>query len=91
MSTISSVGLGSGLDVNSIVSQLVALEKAPLTTLGLRATTTKAQISAFGDIQSQFASLTDVATRIASASTWSGRNATSSNTSAATPQDMKLR
>jgi flagellar capping protein FliD len=30
MATISSPGIGSGLDVQSIVSQLVTLEKAPL-------------------------------------------------------------
>jgi flagellar hook-associated protein 2 len=35
MAAISSTGIGSGLDVNSIVTQLVALEKAPLKTLGL--------------------------------------------------------
>lgn len=84
MATISSVGIGSGLDVNSIVSQLVALEKTPLTSLAVKATNVKAQISAFGEIQSQFAALTDVATRISVASTWGARNASSSNTSAAT-------
>jgi flagellar hook-associated protein 2 len=52
MATISSAGIGSGLDVNSIVSQLVALEKAPLSTLTLKATNVQAQISAFGEIQS---------------------------------------
>jgi flagellar hook-associated protein 2 len=84
VATISSIGIGSGLDVNSIVSQLVALEKQPLKTLELKATTVKAQISAFGDIQSQFAALTDVASRLSLASAWSARNASSSNTSAAT-------
>ena len=84
MATISSAGIGSGLDVNSIVSQLVALEKKPLTTLALKATNVKAQISAFGDIQSQFAALTDVATRISAPGVWGARNASSSNTSAAT-------
>lgn len=84
MATISSVGIGSGLDVNSIVSQLVALEKQPLKTLAIRATNTKAQISAFGEIQSQFTALNDVATRIASPANWAARNASSSNTSAAT-------
>jgi flagellar hook-associated protein 2 len=84
MATISSVGIGSGLDVNSIVSQLVALEKQPLTSLTLKATNVKAQISAFGDIQSQFSALADVASRISVASTWGARNASSSNTSAAT-------
>ena len=84
MATISSTGIGSGLDVNSIVSQLVALEKTPLKTLAVKATNVKAQISAFGEIQSQFAALTDVATRISVPSTWGARNASSSNTNAAT-------
>lgn len=84
MATISSVGIGSGLDVNNIVSQLVALEKQPLKTLELKATNKQAQISAFGEIQSQFAALTDVATRLKSASAWAARNASSSNSSAAT-------
>ncbi len=84
MATISSTGIGSGLDVNSIVSQLVALEKQPLKILTLKATNTKAQISTFGDIQSQLAALTDVATTISAPGVWGARTASSSNTSAAT-------
>jgi flagellar hook-associated protein 2 len=84
MATISSAGIGSGLPVDSIVSQLVAIEKTPLKTLALKATNVQAQISAFGAVQSQFAALTDVATRISAPGVWSGRNAASSNTSAAT-------
>lgn len=84
MATISSTGIGSGLDVNSIVSQLVALEKQPLKTLALKATNEQAQVSAFGDIKSQFSALTDVATRISAAGVWGARNASSSNTGAAT-------
>jgi flagellar hook-associated protein 2 len=81
---ISSTGIGSGLDVSSIVSQLVALEKQPLKSLELKATTVKAQVSALGDIKSQFVALTDVATRMSASSAWTARNASSSNTSAAT-------
>lgn len=84
MATISSTGIGSGLDVNSIVSQLVALEKTPLKTLALKASNVQAQISAFGEIQSQFAAFTDIASRISVASAWGARNASSSNTNAAT-------
>lgn len=84
MATISSTGIGSGLDVNSIVSQLVALEKTPLKTLALKASNVQAQISAFGQVQAQFSALSDVATRISVASTWGARSASSSNTSAAT-------
>lgn len=84
MATISSAGIGSGLDVNSIVTQLVALEKQPLKSLALKATNVQNQISSLAQIKSQFATLTDVATRLASPSAWSARNASSSNTSAAT-------
>lgn len=84
MATISSAGIGSGLDVNNIVSQLVALEKQPLKTLEVKATTVKDQISAFAKIQSQFAALTDVATRLSTTSAWGARTASSSNTGAAT-------
>ena len=84
MATISSVGIGSGLDVKSIVSQLVALEKQPLKTLQARASTFEAQVSAFAQIQSEFSALSDVAKRISAAGAWSARTASSSNTAAAT-------
>jgi flagellar hook-associated protein 2 len=84
MATISSIGIGSGLDVNSIVSQLVALEKQPLALLATKATNTQNQISSFGQIQSQISALTDVATRISDPTSWGARTAASSNTSAAT-------
>ncbi len=84
MATISSVGIGSGLDANGIIAKLVALEKQPLTALATRATNIQSQISAFGQIQSQFSALADVASRISDATTWSARSASSSNTNAAT-------
>lgn len=84
MATISSAGIGSGLDVNSIVTKLVDLEKQPLKTLALKATNIQSQITAFGQIQSQFSALTDVATRISDPTAWGARVASSSNSSAAT-------
>lgn len=84
MATISSAGIGSGLDVNSIVTQLVALEKQPLKILEIKATKVQTQMSAFGQIQSQFAALSDVVSRISAAGAWTGRTTSSSNTSAAT-------
>jgi flagellar hook-associated protein 2 len=84
MATLSSAGIGSGLDVNSIVTQLVALEKQPLKTLALKATNVQSQISSFAEVQAQFSALTDVATRISDSATWAGRNASTSNASAAT-------
>ena len=84
MATISSVGIGSGLDSSGIISKLVALEKAPITGLTTKANKLQTQISAFGTVQSQVAALADVATRIALPSAWTARTASSSAPTSAT-------
>jgi len=81
---ISSPGVGSGLDVNSIVTQLVAIEKQPIKTLQTKASALQSQLSLYGTIKSQVSALQDAATTLASASTWNAQAATSSNTSAVT-------
>lgn len=78
--SISSTGVGSGLDVNSIVSQLVAIEKQPLKTLQTKSTTFQSQLSAYGTIKSQVSALGDAASTLASASNWSVQKASSSST-----------
>ncbi len=58
MASLSSAGIGSGLDVNGLVTQLVAAERAPADLRLSRAeATVKAQISAFGAIRSALAGL----------------------------------
>jgi flagellar hook-associated protein 2 len=81
---ISSPGVGSGLDVNSIVTQLVAIEKQPLQALQTKATTLQTQLSRYGTIKSQVSALQDAAAALATASNWSAQAATSSNTAAVT-------
>ncbi|MBK4738976.1 flagellar filament capping protein FliD [Noviherbaspirillum pedocola] len=49
---ISSVGIGSGLDVNSIVTQLMSVENQPLTLLQNKEATYQAQLSALGQVKS---------------------------------------
>lgn len=49
---ISSPGLGSGLDVSSLVEQLVAIEQQPLIRLAQKEVTYQAQISAYGSLRS---------------------------------------
>lgn len=49
---ISSPGIGSGLDVNTIVSKLMAVESAPLTDFDKKTASYQAQISAFGAMSS---------------------------------------
>ena len=82
MGTISSPGIGSGIDVQSIVKQLVALEKAPLTQLETKANAIKTKISTYGTISSQASALGDAAFKLASASGWNAVTASSSNSSA---------
>lgn len=81
---ISSPGLGSGLDVNSIVTKLMAVEQQPLTLLNQKASTLNADLSAYGTIKSQLASLQDASSTLMSSTGWSGRTLTSSNTTALT-------
>ncbi len=54
--SISSPGIGSGLDVNSIVTQLMAIEQQPLTDLQTKETSLQTRISAFGSVKSALAS-----------------------------------
>ncbi len=65
---ISSPGIGSGLDVNSIVSKLMAVESAPLTEFDNKTASYQSQVSAFGtmssalsNFQSSLSSLTSIA------------------------------
>lgn len=82
MATISSPGIGSGIDVQTIVSQLVALEKAPLQNLQTQANSIKTRISTYGTISSQVSALGDAAFKLGSASGWNAVTSSSSNPSA---------
>ncbi|MBP6850003.1 MAG: flagellar filament capping protein FliD [Rhodoferax sp.] len=84
MATISSPGIGSELDVKSIVTSLVDLEKRPLEGLKLQAATVQTKISAFGQIKSQVSALSDAASTLSSLTTYNAVTTTSSNTSAVT-------
>lgn len=79
MATISSPGIGSGLNVKDIVSQLVALEKQPLQTLKVQASTVQTKISAFGQIKSLVSDLSDAAGKLSSVTGWNAVTATSSD------------
>ncbi|MCX7660388.1 MAG: flagellar filament capping protein FliD [Caldimonas manganoxidans] len=82
MATISSPGIGSGLDVQGIVSQLVALERRPIDLLKQQASKLSTQLSSFGLLQSYVSNLQSAATQLTRASLWSQTAATSSDTAA---------
>ncbi|MDP1674701.1 MAG: flagellar cap protein FliD N-terminal domain-containing protein, partial [Burkholderiales bacterium] len=53
---ISSPGVGSNLDVNRIVTQLMALEQRPLTKLAQKEASFQAKLSAYGSLKGTIAS-----------------------------------
>ena len=61
---LSSPGIGSGLDVRSIVSQLVALERRPIEQLQTQKTKLNTQLSSFGLLQSYVSNLQSIAGQI---------------------------
>ena len=83
MASITSTGLGSGLDVESIVSKLVAIEKQPISDLQDRTTTIQTQISAYGKISSAFSAMRDAAAKLSNPTTWQALTATTSDSTMA--------
>lgn len=81
MATISSAGVGSGLDVNSIISQLMAIEKKPLAVLEAKETSIQSTVSEYGKIKSAVSTLRDLASKLSGASTW-GQTVTNSSSTA---------
>ncbi|MDP2786070.1 MAG: flagellar filament capping protein FliD [Sulfurimicrobium sp.] len=61
---LSSPGIGSNLDVNSIVSQLMQLEQRPLTLLAQKEAGFQAKISAFGSLMGATSALQSVASSL---------------------------
>jgi flagellar hook-associated protein 2 len=93
MATLSSPGIGSGLDVNGTVSQLMALERRPVQQLQSAASRYETQLSAFGRLQSAMTTLRDAARKLSEASNWTPSTvvsaqplAVSATSSGSTPQ-----
>lgn len=82
--SISSAGIGSGLDVSSIITKLMSVEKAPLNLLQDQAGTLGTELSGIGKIQSYFSSLASSVNTLVNPTLWSGTTASSSDNSAAT-------
>jgi flagellar hook-associated protein 2 len=79
MATISSPGIGSGLDVSSIITQLMAIERQPLKQLETAETKIQSQISEVGKIKSALSKFRDVAAKLASTDFWKQTTGTSSS------------
>ncbi len=76
---ISVAGLGSGLDVNSLVSQLMAVERRPLDLLARVGTGLQTTLSAFGRLSGALSTFQDAAGGLATSTKWQVYNAASSD------------
>ncbi|TFW05641.1 flagellar hook protein FliD [Oxalobacteraceae bacterium OM1] len=84
MASISSPGIGSNLDVNGIVSKLMAVESQPLTTLQKKEASYQAKLTAFGSIKGALSSFQNAISSLTMASTFQVLSAASSDSSVLT-------
>ena len=76
---ISASGIGSGLDVNGIVAQLMSLERRPLDNLNALGTKLDAQLSAYGQLKSALSTFQTAMKGLSSTDKFQVYSATSSN------------
>lgn len=79
MPALTSLGIGSGVDLNTMLTQLVALERKPLEQMQAEASKLQTKVSSFGQIQSLVSRLQDAANKLKSSGVWSQSVAKSAN------------
>ena len=79
MATITSAGLGSGLDINGIITKLMQVESQPLTAMASKEASYQAKLSAFGSMKGALSSLQTAAKTLATTSTFTNMSASSSD------------
>ncbi|MEZ5444415.1 MAG: flagellar filament capping protein FliD [Gammaproteobacteria bacterium] len=79
MPTVTSLGIGSGIDLNSLVSGLMAVERQPLTALQTKMTSVNSQISAIGKLKSALSTFQDAMAKLTKESSFKVHSATSSD------------
>lgn len=82
--SLSSPGIGSGLDINSIVSQLMEVEQQPLIRLNQQEAIVRAEISAYGALKGEISSLQSSLTKLEDAVTFQATSATTSDSAVLT-------
>ena len=80
---LSTPGIGSGLDVNGIVSQLMAIERRPLIALDAKEATQQTQLTAFGTLKGALSSFQSSLSTLTSPANFSAISANLANTSLA--------
>lgn len=81
---ISSPGIGSGMDVNSIVSQLMSLEQRPLQAIATKEAKFQAQLSAYGSLKGALSTFQSTVAALATPSKFSALKASVADATIAT-------
>lgn len=79
MATTTSLGVGAGIDLQSMLTKLMAAERAPINVLDSRITSTNTQISVYGTLNSKLDALKSAAETLQFPSRLSAATATSSD------------
>jgi flagellar hook-associated protein 2 len=79
MASISSIGIGSGLDIEGIIDKLVEIERQPVVKLQTQASALQTQLSSYGKLQSALSALRDAAAKLTRAGTWTATAGSSSD------------
>ena len=82
MASISSLGIGANIDAESIITQLMTLERQPITQAESQISKLNTKLSTWGKIQSVFSSVEDAATALTKDSLWNASKAQSSDAEA---------
>jgi flagellar hook-associated protein 2 len=86
---LSSPGIGSGLDVNTIVSKLMSIEQRPLTLLDKKQASYQTDLSAYGTLNSLFAAFQGAMQNLADPAKFQGLTANSADPSIFTASATK--
>ncbi len=84
MSTITSLGVGSGLDLEGTLTSLMQVEKQPLTRLAQKQSSYETKLSAYSMVQSALSTFESAVSGLSSISKYQKTNAGSTNTDIAT-------
>lgn len=84
MATISTLGIGSGLDLSTLLDNITTAEKGALTPITTQQTAYTAKLTAYGTLKSALTAFQTANTTLASADLFQSTTATSSSTSSFT-------
>jgi flagellar hook-associated protein 2 len=90
MAGISSLGSGSGMDLNGLIDKLMTAEKAPLKDLLLKEASYQAKISAYGSVKSALSAFQTSLKSLSNVQTFRSTTATLADTSIATVSSNSL-